>query len=329
MALGLSSLLASGCSLDPLSGHITTPAPGMPTYQPVSPNAYSVRGEDSNVTLYFGFQDTGLLATEQRKIESGVNTRPERGLIEALIAGPDAEHPELTPLLPAKLRVLGAEERDGILFITLSNEFMSLPGGAPAEWQNDEYWSRELPRRRRLALQSIVCAVTDLGQYDGVQLLIDPDNEGDRPGERVQRCNFYADAANDARLMLDVTKRDESMVLTPRNTLKQALLCLQSRNWDELYKYIESQGEAVPRPPRDKFIADMQARSFALADYAVGDAMVTGDGQGATVCLNARLTLGGGTSCDITTFPLKLRREGGVWKLAYPSLMAFLEVCLR
>ena len=325
LALGLLALLLTGCSLDPLSGHLTTQAPDQPTYQPVSPNADSALGAVQSVTLYFEFQDTGFMSTECRTIESAMDTRVEKYIIEELIKGPSADHPELTALVPAGTQVLGVEEREGILFVTLSKEFMDLPGDAPAAWQGDEYWASEVPRRRLLALQSIVCAVTDLGEYDRVQLLIDYDGEGNRPGERVPRLNFYADALGDPSLMLDVVRRDQSLVLTPRNALGQALAELQSKSWEELYQLIAAQDASGNRPTLDEFTADMQARTFALTEYTVGDAMVTDDGQGATVCVDATFTLGDGSARELLSFPVRLHREGEVWKIAYASLSALLE----
>lgn len=320
----LLALPLAGCSLDPLSGHLTTQAPDQPTYQPVLPDADSALGEEQSVTLYFEFQDTGLMSTECRTIESAMDARVEEYIIEELIKGPSADHTELTALLPAGTRVMDVQEREGILFVTLSEEFMDLPGDAPAAWQSDEYWSIEVPRRRLLALQSIVCAVTDLGEYDRVQLLIDYDGDGNRPGERVARFNFYADAAGDATLMLDAVRRDESLVLTPRNALGQALADLQSKDWDALHQLIAAQDASGNRPTLEEFSADMQARTYALTEYAVSDAMVTNDGQGATVCVSASFMLDGAER-ELISFPVRLRREGEVWKLAYASLSAMLE----
>lgn len=325
LALGLAALLLSGCSLDPLSGRLTTQAPDAPTYQPVLPDAGAAPSDEQAVTLYFGFQDTGFMSTERRVISSAMDARVEKYIVEELAKGPSADHPELTALVPSGTRVMDVEEREGILFITLSREFMDLPGDAPVAWQSDEYWAQEVPRRRLMALQSIVCAVTDLGEYDRVQLLIDYDNDGDRPGERVPRLNFYADAAGDLSLMLDAVRRDQSLVLTPRNAVSTALASFQSKSWAELYQLVATQDRAGNRPVQEEFASEMQACPLTLLEYEIGDAMVTDDGQQATVCIDASFTLRDGTTRQVSAFPVRLGREGEVWKLAYASLSALVE----
>lgn len=321
-AAGLAALmLLSGCSLDPLSGRLTTPPPDSPTYQPVSPNAENAARDELNVNLYFEFKDRGMLSTETRAIEAAHDARPEKSVIEALISGPDAQSSELTTLISPDVSVLSVENSDGVLMVTLSAEFLDAPSDAPADWQSDSYWVKEVARRRYLALESIVCAITDLGEYDGVQLMVDVD--GDHTGERVERSSFYYDAQSGA--LLDVTYRDESIVLTPRNTVNAALESIQSKDWDGLYELIAVSDINGELPAYEKFAADMRACSYALSEYAVGDAMVSGDGGSATVCVDAQFSFKDTSARTVSAFPIKLVREGEVWKLTYASLNGLLE----
>ena len=324
MCAALMALMA-GCSLDPLSGRLTTAQPDEPTYQPVSPSADRLAGDERTVTLYFGFGDMGMLATESRIISVSPGTRLEQRVIEELISGPDAAHAQLRSLMPAGVRLMQLEGVDGVMMVTLSGEFLNAPADAPADWEGDAYWAQEVPRRRMLALQSIVCALTDLGRYDSVQLLIDFDGDGGRQGERVQRYYFYPGTARDAGVLLEAVRRDESAVLTARNAVGAALDCLQGKDWERLIQLIapgDSEGE---RPSQEEAQARLQGLGYTLTGFEVGDAMVAGDGGSATVCVDVQLAYGDGDAREVNAFPLLLRRDAGAWKVTWSSLMGLLE----
>ena len=70
-------MLLTGCSLDPLSGRLTTPPPDSPTYQPVSPSAENAARSELRANLYFELQDTGMLSTEGCQIDVKSDTQPE------------------------------------------------------------------------------------------------------------------------------------------------------------------------------------------------------------------------------------------------------------
>lgn len=324
IALGMAVLmLLGGCSLDPLSGRLTTPEPDSPTYQPVSPNAENAAHDDMTVNLYFEFQQSGMLSTESRAVETTTDERREKAVIDELISGPSAQNSELTSIISPDATVISVTDSDGVLMVTLSSEFLDAPVDAPADWQSDAYWAEEVPRRRYLALQSIVCAITDLGEYDAVQIMIDRD--GDHTGERVERSYFYyGTAASDTSLM-DVTYRDESLVLTPRNTVGAALGYVQIKDWEGLYTLLAQSDVNGDRPAFDSFASDMRARAYTLTQYQVGDAMVSGDGCTATVCVDAQFSFRNSNARDVGAFPLRLVREGEVWKVTYASLNALLE----
>ena len=201
--------------------------------------------------------------------------------------------------------------------------FLAGPSDAPADWESDAYWTAEIPRRRYLALQSIVCAITDMGEYDGVQIMVDTD--GDRVGERVERYYFYSDASETDGTLMDVAHRDESVVLTPRNTMYAALGYIQGKDWDSLYELLAPGDINGERPAYDKFASDMRARAYTLSEYQVGDAMVSGDGQSATVCVDAQFSFRDASARDVSALPIRLVREGEVWKIAYASLGGLLE----
>ena len=119
---------------------------------------------------------------------------------------------------------------------------------------------------------------------------------------------------------MDVAHRDESVVLTPRNTVDAALGYIQGKDWDSLYELLAPGDINGERPAYDKFASDMRARAYTLSEYQVGDAMVSGDGQSATVCVDAQFSFR-----DASALPIRLVREGEVWKIAYASLGGLLE----
>ena len=318
-------MLLCGCTQTPMDGHVPTSVPGLPTYYAVPPVRSAAPDNRTEVTLYFAYGGTGLLSTERRSVATGSASSIEECVINALAEGPSAEYSELRALLPAGTRVMSIEEHDGILFVTLSNEFLSVPSDAPEDWESDDYWSQLVLSRRRLAVQSIVCALTDIGNHSSMQLLIDRDNEGEKKGERVERYYFYPDPEKNSSVMLDVVHRNEDLVLTPRNTVKTVLTRLQAQNYTGVYSFVRQDDNDTRQRTADELGAELQKLEYAVTDFAIGDCMVTNDGQQATVCVSATLTNGDGTAVQLEKFPIKLAREREIWRVSYSSLTALLE----
>ena len=328
LALLLALALAlTGCSRQYYGG-ITERTDGVDSAytQDILPESQnSAYGQQIGATLYFRYLSEDLLAGVEQQFTVTAENTLEQLVVQALIDGPQDTQYQYNALINPDTRLVSIKEQSGYLSITLSSEFPNAPADAPADWEGDAYWAQEVPRRRMLALQSIVCAITDLGKYDSVQLLIDFDGDGGRQGERVQRYYFYPGTAREAGVLLEAVRRDESAVLTARNTVGAALDCLQGKDWERLMQLIASGDSEGERPSPEEAQARLQGLGYTLTDFEVGDAMVAGDGGSATVCVDVQLAYGDGDARAVSAFPLLLRRDAGAWKVTWSSLMGLLE----
>ncbi len=323
-------VLLTGCKplpIDPARQHVATDfqEPKV-TLVPISPIAPETQSDERSVMLYFQFANEPYLSTETRVIEATLGEPIEYRIISELIKGPSADHPELGSLIHPNARVLSVDQNEGLLFITLSKEFLFAPYAAPKNWEEDEYWQREVILRRRLALASIVNSISEQGKYSKIQLLVDPDNEGETPPNRVYRSLFYHDVKRDDKVLLDMVGRFEDVILNPSNTIIIAISSLQSKNWEPLYKYIAFRDlNGVLRPSREEFIEAMMSLGISIESYTVGNTQVSNNGQTATVSIKYTYLRKDDSSVIESTLPVKLVREAEVWKLVYPSLVSLMQ----
>lgn len=298
---------------------------GARTPEPISPIAMDTTGSYRRVALYFRFGDEPYLSTETRTVDTSLDVMIEQRVIEELLKGPSASHPELNTLFLPNVRVLKVEDKEGLLYVTLSREFLGVPHAAPADWKDNEEWRTEITRWRRLALESIVNSVTELGRYARVQLLIDMDNEGDQQPTRPERSLFYGDVREIDAIMLDRVERVDDSILTARNTARVLMNALSIGGWEQLYHFTASRDAAgAVKPPREEFTAHLGGLG-KLSGYVIGDAAVSNDGQSATVTLSYTLASSEDKTSGEIIFPLKLLRESEIWKVTYPELKALLS----
>ncbi len=132
-------------------------------------------GEETvTLTLYFrkSTQDVPRLAPERRTVE-GV-TDAYRSAMEELIAGPSPDS-GLDPVLPDTVRVLGIEERQGILTVDVSIEILT---DAPKVGVS--------ATTEGLALAAIANTLTEFDGVDKVRLLIEGTQSGEVRGRHVE-----------------------------------------------------------------------------------------------------------------------------------------------
>ncbi len=319
-------LMMSGCSL--FSGSLIQeeiPGPSESPAADIAPDVGESQKEVQGTTLYFRFLDEPYLTAETRKIQVAANERTEAGIVKELIRGPSQV--ELRSLFNGDTKVVSVSESNGYLFVTLSREFLDPAdalGDLPDNWAEDPKTVEQVNEYKRLAIYSIINSLTELGNFSGVQILIDVENTG--KGERVRRSLLgFQDGTNDDQLM-EPMYRQNDVILTPRTTMSIALDCFSKKSWDRLYKYVASKDEqGVSRPTLEEVTNNLSVQDPTLESYTVVHESVSLDGQTAVVCVNVKIRYSDGIIAEKQNVPLRMRRENQIWKINYSALSSVLS----
>lgn len=323
LCLALCTLMLCSCSLlkvIPNNSNKTQPEKA----PPIVPVLEDGGGNSTPVTLYYGFADENLLTTETRALELPLDERVETFIVRALLQGPSADRLELRALFPEKTRVLSVEENEKILIVTLSSEFFNPPKDAPATWEQDPVWVKKVKDNRLLCLQSIVNTITELGQFERVQLMVDVAGTNESRGQRV-KLSLFGLKPEESDALLEPYSRVPTASLSPRVTVENVMISWQSGDWERMMKFIAVQDvTGVARPTRD----EMQTAFLSapkLSQSAVLDTWVLLDGLQATVTLNYTITRSDESTATGDAVPVKLIREQECWKMTYASLRRLME----
>ena len=312
------ALLLTGCSTVglPMGGTTATNVPGT---NPMLPEAQAPAALSSRqtATLYFRYLSEPFLAQETRSITHSPSRPYELSLLTELLAGPGSHSADLTALFPAGTQVLSTVTQGRTLFVTLSREILS---GYP---DDSSITPQEQQLRRKLCMQSIVATITENCDIDQVQILVE--QSGNVTGSlRLQESYFMADTASTA--LVGPMSREESLLLSPGNTM--ALICdlWRSRDWQRLYQYIalRDPSTGVERVNYRDFVTAMENLPM-LSAYEISGGSVTQDGAVATYSLTAT-TLNASRETTHQGCILRLCREGGIWRVTLNQLTGWLEV---
>ncbi len=299
--------LCGGCAtraVHPLARAEATPVPGL-SMELHAASASADNVDQIPVTLYFRYQDEPMLASERRVLTVRRDESTELAIVRALAEGPSAGHSELTRLLPEGAAAASALSRGELLYVTFSGTLTE--DEIPADWAEDPAWREEAPLRRRLALQSVVASLTESFAYTGVQVML-----GDA---RLDRSYFLEGRSGPSEPLT----RDESLLLTPINVAGRVLEAWRQRDTQALWRYVAD----ADRPAYEAAAARLD-RCAALIQGAASGGSVAEDGQTAVVTL-AISGLSQGREWAAAAYPLRLRREYGVWKIAYESLVTLMD----
>ena len=303
-------MLLCGCSAvsNPLVRAEATAVPGL------SMELHAASASDSNAdqqtaTLYFGYLELPMLASETRALTVHRDESGELAIVRALLDGPTAGHLELTRLFPENVRVEDVTARDGVLFVTFNAALLEEParGEAAAEA------IARLPMQRKLAMQSLVASLTESFPYTNVQVMVSRDN-GAQTSLRLNNSYFM----NGDGGVSDPLTRDESLLLTPQNTALTLLGAWQASDYTTLYSLTAIYDGAQSRPVYDRF-AEALDGAPALGAFTATGGSVSLDGASAVTTVALSPT-GESPTAEPIVYPLKLRRENGVWKITYQAL---------
>ena len=306
LALGL----LGGCMASPPEGLIRTGAdPSLLIDAKTAGEAHDPKPE----FLYFRYQDTAYLAPEQRVITAGLDESLELALVQALLEGPSATQSDLTPLFPPGTRVLSITGDESTLFITFNEALLNRYSDEPKDLSGGQ-WRVEAPLRRRLCMDSLTATLTTAGLCTQVQVMVD---RADPQSNSVRLPKEYF--LNGETGMQGFLIRQEDTLLTPRNAAYLFLNAWMPQDWHQLYAMTSSEGR-----PGDQTAFDAFSSARVLTGFTLSAGDVSPDGK--TAILTAEMTLrGDGADMTLTGYPVRLVRQGGVWKMDYQRLLAMMN----
>ncbi|MCL1965167.1 MAG: GerMN domain-containing protein [Firmicutes bacterium] len=282
----------------------------------IRPHADEYTRDEQTVALYFRMRDESMLAQETRGLIIPRDKQFEQVLIESLIEGPSASSMDLTGLFIPGTKVVEVNVEGQMMTVTLSRTFLGTPVDAPADWNNDAVWRKEVLIRRQLALASIVNTVTEQTACASVQLLVQFNPDYPR-GERIARAYLYEDA--DASLLLTPVSRDEEAILTHYNTAMLILNSFMEKDFTRLYRFVEG------RPTEAAFMEEMAGVTRSLVSFTLTPGMVSPGGDRAVIVARLGFIVPGDVIA-LEAYPLDFVRERGIWKIPYETLLRMLEV---
>lgn len=304
-------LLLSSCAAaaNPLERAEATPVPGLPL------TLHSAKAPESNadkmeITLFYRYQQTNMLASETRIISVPRDESPEMAAVRQLLAGPQASHTELTRLFPHNTSVVNVNASGDTLFITLSEDVLN--DGIPQNWNEDPVWRLEAPLKRKLTMQSLAATMTENFSYPYVQLLI-AYNQTTDVSTRLDNAYFLDGRAGLSERMT----RDEEMLLTMQNTAEALLLAWQLRDFELLYQFTY----ADERPAYSEFVHLLENCAL-LTEYTASAGHTSGSHATVTLDLTYRI---GDDECRCPADPLRLVCDDGVWKIRFGELQRLMN----
>lgn len=295
---------ATACSINQTKEPVNTPA--------INPKAEAANKDTSSVTLYFCYRGENILAGETRAIDVPVSDTLEAAVVNALLKGPSADRDELSGLFWNGVELIGVSSNEDILFVTLSDKFISTD---PTEISIQDGTVEE---QKKLAIYSIVNTIIEMGKYSRVQILVDRENT--ETGERITRGE--AGWTGDSNVYLEPLGREETLILTPENTLKEALESFAIKDWTRLYNFTAySSPDSTIKPELGSFSDALSSGNVQLLSYNVTGSNISFDGKSSVVMLDYTIKTRSGDTINRTNIPFVMVRTNDIWELSYSSLI--------
>ncbi len=302
-------LTACAAVTNPLHKAEPTPVPGLPMELHAA-SAPEDRANRQEITLFYRYQQTGLLASETRSILVPLDESIELTTVRELLAGPQASHTELTRLFPHGTSVTGVTASGDTLLITLTEGVEN--DGIPDNWKEDPVWRTEGPLRRKLVMQSLVATMTENFPYSYIQVFFTRD-----PASGISTrldSSYFLDGRSGPEERLT---RDETLLLNMHNTADVLLSAWQERDYSLLYQFTADQA-SDPRPTYDEFVRQLN-ECASVVSFRSGSGHSAQSSSQATVTVELEYRIDGQTGLH-PAYPLRLVRSGGVWKVAFTDL---------
>lgn len=257
--------------------------------------------------LYYRYANEYILAGESRTIKVKQGETNELALLKELLEGPDSVNINLSPLFDTDVKILSAVSinNSNLLAVTFSNAVLN------KKFDNlSQIEASKLTDLRKLQLQSIVASITEAFNYSGIQFYIKQKSD-DVENFRLN-YDFIDPESNE---VMPVLSRDETLLMTPSNSLDRIITALKSSNNESLMQYIDTDDMDISDAVNYAF-----EKSMVPENYSIGSGTLSENNTKA-VC-----TLRVNNEKTSTTIPVKFHDYNGIWLADYNSIIFMFDI---
>lgn len=276
------------------------------------------------VTLYYRLANEELLVGVESKVSVRGGERTEAAVIRALKEG-SAVSSGVTVLIPsaASLRELSYE--DGVLYVTLSEEFLNedmVTSINEEDYLKEKDYNnavkaatKEMYLVRRLSVLSIVNTIAGNNKDVKVQILIE------RGGESGKLSYEELGFESMGGVLMEPMEYNEEVVANDRRIAGCMLEHMVKGEYEMAYTLITA-GFDEYKPTYAEFETQMRELG-AVISYEVTDS--DSNANGMYVLANVRIETPNGTVKRISNAMLYMAKENNIYKVNYDSLKKLME----
>lgn len=263
----------------------------------------------AEAVLYFRYYDTPFLVQETRTLQVPHTKSLQMALVEALIAGPQANNSASRALFPKGTQVIGVLAEGDSLFVTLSKHFIE-----PLVGENSTTNKEEAVTRRRLALSALSNTLTETGVYQRVQVLVF-DQADINASMRLNQRYFLEDSDQ----IPPPLWRQEEDLITPGRAAEMILGLWQTQNWDQLTGFLAQK-------PGDALAAQLDKKTLPiLLSYSALPGTLAPDMSYALVTLHVEMRLQDGRNITRRHQVVRMLRQNNAWYMNLPSFLQLIK----
>lgn len=303
----ITSLFVAGCS--PLT---TETNPNEDT--PLFPGDTS-KAQAKEYMLYFQLLNENYIVPELRTLTIPESKSIEQILIQELISGPKDNSTNIINNINTNTRVVSVSGNEDVLFVTLSNQFLSPPKEYQEKWDEEQEVEDMILKTRKMALYAMVNTVTELGRYSFVQFYIDYDSNGTGTRPTRKEMGFVGEGETQ---LIEPLSRDTNIIFSPKSSILTIMNSVIEKNWAEVTKYT-SYSENLDADINE-LIRQLELSNLSLLDYSITSETISLNGDYAVVVLSYSFESVDGTENSNNNISVKLILENGIWKCSIESL---------
>jgi hypothetical protein len=328
-------LLLSGCAY--VAIHEDAAQEELPNLDPEEGVA-----RDVSVTLYYRLTGEKYLVGVTRNVAVRANERVESAIIRTLLSGVPPLSNNVTPLFSAGTEIMDVTLDGGILYVTLSAEFLDesalerTKSELRSFYEKNVYDQREYDYRvaqaearmyleRSLAVYSLVNTLTQYSDNEvRVQFLVDEYNTGG--GVRLTRSELGIAAPEDADSeLIEPMGFVEDAVATPLSIMDCVLSHMQRGEYELAYPlFAESENDESQKPTYATFETEMLSLG-TLVHYEIKNSKLSDDQSYAYVYVDLEFKYADAKESIIQNARFLMKREGDLYKTGYETYKSAFE----
>ena len=276
------------------------------------------------VTLYYRLTNEEYLVGVESKVSVRGGERTEAAVIRALKEG-SAVSSGVTMLIPSAASLQELSYEDGVLYVTLSEEFLNedmVTSIKEEDYLKEKDYNnavksatKEMYLVRRLSVLSIVNTIAGNNKDVKVQILIE------RGGESGKLSYEELGFESMGRVLMEPMEYNEEVVANDRRIAECMLEHMVKGEYEMAYTLITA-GFDEYKPAYAEFEAQMRGLG-AVISYEVTDS--DSNANGMYVLANVRIETPNGTVKRISNAMLYMAKENNIYKVNYDSLKKLME----